>query len=317
MVGNEEKRIKTTASCTAKHGKLCNRIFCEKCFNKSAASISKCIFWDVKKNGDLCPRLLTKNSHKYIFFTCPDCMHGIRLQMYSVTLLNRWCKFCTNRDWCKDYCSTCIPKTILGHERMKKCWDFEKNALKGHFAHTTSLNCRNKRYFQCDKCNNSFFTAPNDIMSHKQWCPKCKHKTELLVFDWAAEKYGEELVEFQFRRSWLKNPETGCELSLDICIKGVIVEIDGPQHFRQISNWTSPLENQKRDFLKEKLTIKNNMSMIRVLQQDVRSNKINWRKFISETINKLLQNSENPKIVLQPGASEYQSGIYVKFRKNL
>lgn len=315
MIGNEKTLSEVSSACTAKRGKVCKNMSCVKCFNKSAASSTKAAFWDKKRNGDLSPRFVLKNSHKFIYFTCPDCGHTLHLQMYSITLLKRWCKYCTNRGWCQDYCKICLPKTIMGHKRMKAGWDFEKNAAQGHFPHMTSMNCRNKRHFLCDKCNSSFFTSPNDIICHNQWCPKCKHKTEHMVYKWAVEKYGATDVEFQFRRPWLKNSGTNSFLSMDICIKGIIViEIDGPQHFVQISNWTSPEDSQIRDFMKETMILNNNMSMIRVVQNDVLHKKFDWKQFISQTVDELEAEAGN-RIVLQPNAPEYTCGIYVTTRQ--
>ncbi|MFN3135355.1 MAG: DUF559 domain-containing protein, partial [Candidatus Kryptonium sp.] len=58
----------------------------------------------------------------------------------------------------------------------------------------------------------------------------------------------------QAKFEWCCNPKTGRILPFDFCIeeKKVIIEVDGPQHFEQISNWTSPEKQKDRDFYKIK-----------------------------------------------------------------
>ena len=74
------------------------------------------------------------------------------------------------------------------------------------------------------------------------------------------------------------NKKTNSHLPFDFCIKKLklIIELDGDQHFRQVSNWRSPKVNQKRDKYKMKKAIKHGYSIIRILQRDVYNNKNKW-----------------------------------------
>jgi hypothetical protein len=54
----------------------------------------------------------------------------------------------------------------------------------------------------------------------------------------------------------------------------IIIELDGLQHFKQVSNWKSPDDNLINDKYKMKCVNENNYSIIRILQDDV----YNWLK---------------------------------------
>ena len=64
----------------------------------------------------------------------------------------------------------------------------------------------------------------------------------------------------------------------------IIIELDGPQHFKQVSNWVSPEINLTNDLFKMDCANKNGFSIIRILQKDVFNNKYDW---LSELINKI------------------------------
>ena len=57
----------------------------------------------------------------------------------------------------------------------------------------------------------------------------------------------------------------------------IIVEIDGAQHYQQVSNWASPLHNQIRDYIKEKLATNEEINIIRLKQEDVFNDKNDWQ----------------------------------------
>ena len=52
-----------------------------------------------------------------------------------------------------------------------------------------------------------------------------------------------------------------------------IIELDGIQHFTQVSNWQSPEEGLKNDIFKNERAMANGYSMIRVYQPDIYNNK--------------------------------------------
>jgi hypothetical protein len=64
----------------------------------------------------------------------------------------------------------------------------------------------------------------------------------------------------------------------------LIIEIDGNQHFKQVSNWQSAEETQIIDVHKMKLANERNYSVIRIYQPDIWHDKNNWQKKLKKVI---------------------------------
>jgi very-short-patch-repair endonuclease len=90
----------------------------------------------------------------------------------------------------------------------------------------------------------------------------------------------------QFKQDWCKRTN---HLPFDFCILEykIIIELDGPQHFIQISNWASPEEQQENDKYKEECANQNGYSVIRLLQEDVFYDTYDWVKELCEAIEKV------------------------------
>jgi len=67
----------------------------------------------------------------------------------------------------------------------------------------------------------------------------------------------------------------------------IIIELDGDQHFKQISNWTSPDIQIEKDKYKIQCANNNGFSVIRLLQTDVLKDKFNWLLEINNAITKI------------------------------
>jgi very-short-patch-repair endonuclease len=119
-----------------------------------------------------------------------------------------------------------------------------------------------------------------------QGCPYCKNKTESLLHDWLTNKYSN--VKYQPKYSWCINPKTNRFLPFDFEYNNIIIELDGPQHFRQVSNWRSPDEQQYLDKYKMKCALENNKHIIRILQEDVLTNSNSWDDKLSNYIDRLM-----------------------------
>jgi very-short-patch-repair endonuclease len=70
--------------------------------------------------------------------------------------------------------------------------------------------------------------------------------------------------------------------------KNILIELDGLQHFQQVSNWQSPEIQQERDKYKIKCALENGKNIIHIYQEDVLHDKNNWEKRLEKIINKLL-----------------------------
>jgi len=94
-----------------------------------------------------------------------------------------------------------------------------------------------------------------------------------ILFHKLKEKY--DTLKRQFKVKWCKNETTNRFLPFDFVIeeKRIIIELDGKQHFHQVSNWTSPEKSRINDLYKMKCANDNGFSVIRILQDDVYKNK--------------------------------------------
>jgi len=167
------------------------------------------------------------------------------------------------------------------------CWDNKKNGKVN--PRDVFKSSRKKYFFDCDVCNHTFDSSLNNITCSKpNWCPHCTNKTETKLYNWFLQKKFSDNSPDYFKESKLKeiklenvereyspkwcsteyypNGEKDkyqyrydflltfkCTSRLDVkrTIE-IIVELDGEQHFKQVSNWKkTPFENQIRDKYKE------------------------------------------------------------------
>jgi very-short-patch-repair endonuclease len=122
-----------------------------------------------------------------------------------------------------------------------------------------------------------------------RWCPFCKNKTEQKLFDTLKLDYPH--TKHQFKPNWCKNPLTNKHLPFDFVLETekIIIELDGPQHFTQVSNWSSPEEQYERDTYKMECANENRFSMIRITQEDVYDDTFDWYKMLKESIETITQ----------------------------
>jgi very-short-patch-repair endonuclease len=160
------------------------------------------------------------------------------------------------------------------------------------FLNDKSINPRmlfkstNKKYkFDCDKCDNIFETQLSDI-TKGIWCSSCVNKTEEKLYNELTKHY---FVKRQFKPYWCKNPKTNRYLPYDFILQdlNIIVEQDGPQHFKQIGNWQSPELTKINDIYKIKCANENGYSIIRLLQKDIWHDRYDWLKELLENIDKI------------------------------
>ena len=85
-------------------------------------------------------------------------------------------------------------------------------------------------------------------------------------------------MKFQYRIDWCRNYETKQYLPFDFALedKKIIIELDGKQHFKQVSNWKNAENTRTRDKYKMKKANENGFSVIRLIQLDVLIDNYNW-----------------------------------------
>jgi very-short-patch-repair endonuclease/Fe2+ or Zn2+ uptake regulation protein len=119
----------------------------------------------------------------------------------------------------------------------------------------------------------------------KHGCPSCINKTEYKFYEKIKEFY--PTIKRQYKVEWCKN--RFC-LPFDFAIEElkIIIELDGEQHFTQVSNWSSPETQIENDKYKTVCANKNGFTIIRLLQDDVAKDKFDWVTEIQNSVSKII-----------------------------
>jgi very-short-patch-repair endonuclease len=245
--------------------KVCGN--CVSCHNKSFASHPKSIYWHIDNNCE--PKEVLKGSEKKFYFNCDKCPHKLYTSLKIISSKGRWCPYCAHQKLCESpECLICYDNSFASIERSKFLND--KNVIPRMLFKST-----NKKYnFYCDKCTN-VFNSPLSAVTNGIWCPNCVNKTETKLYNELTNHY---VVKRQFKPIWCKNLKTNKHLPFDFMLEdlNIIIEQDGPQHFKQIGNWQSPELTNINDNYKMKCANDNGYSVIRILQKDIWHDRYNW-----------------------------------------
>ena len=132
-------------------------------------------------------------------------------------------------------------------------------------------------------------------------CSLCVNKTEAKLYEKLITIYPS--LQTQFKQDWCMKKSY---LPFDFCIPEykIIIELDGPQHFRQVANWSPPEEQKKNDEYKQKCANQNGYSIIRLLQEDVMNDTYDWLKELCEAIEEV-KSSEGIKNINRCKNGEY------------
>jgi len=280
-------------STPVKH--LCNKNECNFCYNNSFSSYDgktskeklKVECWDYDKNGTIKPRDIIKGSGKKYWFNCDNCPHSFKTNINN----NCWCPYCCNNSkiLCNNECSICFNKSFASYDgktstgKLKvECWNKSKNGK--NTPRNTSRYGDKRIFFDCDICNNTWDTQIKKI-SINRWCPICKNKTEKKFLQWLKDNFQYKII-YQSKYNWCKSPDTNSFLPFDFVIEELklIIEVDGRQHFEQISNWNAPEDTFEHDEYKMKQAKNNGYSMIRIFQEDIYNDKNDWENKTKEVI---------------------------------
>lgn len=155
------------------------------------------------------------------------------------------------------------------HPDLCQYWDNEKNGdLKPNIVIAGSLK---KVWFKCkDNLSHSFKTSINSF-TQGHGCPFCKNKTETKLYNYLLEKFQNIVTQFKIQKCKYKF----C-LPFDFCLEAlkIIIELDGIQHFKEVSNWGPP--NIKRDIYKMRKAEEAGFKVIRIFQEDVYKYDEDW-----------------------------------------
>ena len=276
--------------------KLCDNEDCSTCYNKSFASHNKAEFWSDKNvdeiGNKINPRQLFKSSGKKYLFNC-DCGHNFESTLNHISGINpTWCPYCCNPPikLCeKEECQSCHEKSFASHEKSKY-WSDKNGDIKPRHVFKSS----NTKYWFKGECAHEFNSILSNITGkNNQWCPVCVNKTEKKLYEQLLQIYPN--IIHKLYADWCKNPNTNSCLPFDFVLKDkkIIIELDGRQHFVQVSIWKSPEEQFENDQYKEKCANDNGYSTIRIIQEDVWNDTYDWVNELKETIEQIV----NEKII--------------------
>ena len=281
-------------------GPVCGNISCKDCFEKSFASFDgatssgkkKVDCWAVR--NEFKPYEFCKSSHKKCWFDCDNCCHQFESYLSDITN-GRWCPYCANKKRCNNIsCKDCFEKSFANFEgttpsgtKILDCWS-DRNPLKPYEV----CKCSGKKFwFDCDKCCNKFESAISKI-TNGTWCPNCHNKTELKLYNWLLEKDYINSVKREWCPKWCSTEYTHFvktkykigrhQYRFDFLVtlknkKQIIIELDGRQHYEQVRDWKTPIEQQIRDKYKEFKAKGKGLSIIRCYQADVYMDRNNWK----------------------------------------
>ena len=276
---------------------LCGNLECKTCFEKSFASHPKSKFWN--KENKLRPEQVFKFCNKKILFDCNKCFHKIFILLSGITTDNNWCPYCANQRLCNDInCKMCFDKSFASVDESKYWLEEENGNLSPRNVFKSSSSKKYK--LNCNFCNNIYESSPSNITAGC-WCNCKKNKTEAKLYKWFQDNDYD--IKKQQRYDWCKNESY---LPFDFVIEPLklIIELDGGQHFKQVSNWKPYEETQKTDIYKMQQAIKNGYSIIRLLQEDVFNDKNDWENKLKESIELI---TENPTCIYICSNNEYDN----------
>lgn len=259
--------------------RLCTDLNCTLCNEKSFATHEKAAYWSDKNTTT--PRAVFKHSKAFHMFDCPTCSHTFEARLCDITEKNRWCPFCAKKQLCdSDGCLVCFHNSFASSSRSRH-WSKTNEVLPRQVFKASSK----KFLFNCTSCKIDFTSTLNNVSSGGNWCPRCKNKTEKLLLDWLSHNVA-HTVKHQAKFLWCTNIDTGRCLPYDFAIEDLhlIIELDGVQHWQQVSNWTNVEEVHKRDVHKMKSALSNGYSVIRIPQIYVFRNSNNWKTMLKDNI---------------------------------
>ena len=269
--------------------KICDDPECPICRKTSFAKNDKAEYWSSKNEGE--PKDYTTGTKRKFLFDCPTCPHEISIALNKITGSNRWCPYCAvpSKKLCPDEnCDFCYLRSFAAHEKAE-FWSLKNEKTPRECI----MGSHDKYLFDCNLCGQEFPMSLESASAGK-WCGCQKKKTETKLLKWLLKQFPGQLT-YQPKFDWCKNSKTNRQLPFDYLVEipgaiPKIIELDGAQHFRQVHNWDPPEKTQARDRYKEWCANKNGYAVIRIAQEDVLYDRIDWETLLLAAIhNELLE----------------------------
>lgn len=155
----------------------------------------------------------------------------------------------------------------------------------------------NNAGWNCGTCKNNWNATYRDIQDGT-WCPYCKNKTEQIVFDFLNSINPNLIIVRQYTFESCRNNATNKLLKFDfmIYVNGynyrIIIEVDGRQHIEE-TRFGDHHKIQRYDVFKMIKAYNTNHHLIRIYQEDVYYNRIDWKTILYNTIYNIFAGSVN------------------------
>ena len=201
--------------------------------------------------------------------SCPKgCKHEWEARVVKRCSGGCGCPLCSKKGPNNKFCEH--VSIVYTHPIIASEWHPSKNGIKKPSEYVSGSHER--AWWLC-KNNHDWDVKIKSRCSFNTGCPYCKNKTEKNLFEYLKTKYTKIIP--QLKLDSCKNKR---HLPFDFCIPELktIIELDGRQHFKQVSNWASPEESIKRDVFKMQKAIKEGYKIIRIFQEDVYNNDNNF-----------------------------------------
>lgn len=338
VVTDEKEWLKTCTGCD-----YCPIFHCIKC-NETVTST--CISSLRQGQSIGCSCNLSSAQHWCHRRSEVVCM-GEERGFVVVTNEEEWLKACTGKGYCPTFrckkCDETVTSSTINHLRWgrsigcscnlnsAKHWRYRRSEVvligeeRGFVVVTDEEEWRNgctgKEYcptFRCIKCNKTVTsTSVHSLSSGQSIGCHCRKRTEGKLFDWLNERFPPEsgvIVSTQYR-----GPKTTRDhwTHFDFYLTfpdgfEVLVELDGAQHFWISNGWHTD-DGCERDLLKEEWAVQRGLCVIRVLQEDVWYDRLDWQGWLVRSIAAARSGEPQP---ITPDAPEYRSheSAYVRLR---
>ena len=283
-----------------KSQQLCNQEDCKICYEKSCASHEMSKAWS--SDNEIEPRQVFLQSNKKVKFNCLNCYHIYETTPSHYYNRDNQCSYCSNRKLCeKEDCKTCFQKSFASHPHIH-CWSTKNTVLPRKLFKGSETTC----IFDCDLCHSEFKSKLYNVLTG-YWCPYCKKKTEAKVHTFLKSLDSEWATQLRF--PWCRFSNTGNIMPFDFgsVSKKILIEVDGAQHFTQISNWNTPESVQVKDIEKIHYSMKEGFSIIHISQTDIWNNTYDWKKVLQNEIKRL--DRQEPQCQFISSNSIYESHI--------
>lgn len=280
---------------------LCNDSDCTLCYEKSCASHVMAEAWSSR--NELIPRDIFLQSNKKVVFNCLTCNHEYQTTPNHYYNRDGSCPYCDNKKLCdKDDCNECFNKSFESHP-LVNCWSSKNDMNPRNVFKGSERKC----IFNCNICNSEFETKMYNVLTG-YWCPYCKNKTEGKLLEFIKSNY--KYYKSQLRFDWCRYSKTNNIMPFDFGLtdKKILIELDGDQHFSQVSNWDSPESIQSKDVEKINASIENGYSIIHIYQKEVWNDSYDWKNVIQRAI-KYLEGQSTPSAIFISCSAKYSNHI--------